>query len=72
MWKKPVPLTDKEIGNILAVRKDYPAVGAVFIEKVLRFDGITLSHNRIHKFLVKKEMSNIEPSNSMTRKYCWV
>lgn len=69
MWQEARSAHRQGNRQHLAVRKDYPAVGAVFIEKMLRFNGITLSHNRIHKFLVKNEMSNIEPKKSRPRKY---
>lgn len=67
--RKPTPLTENEVNEILAVRAEYPTVGAVFIERILRSKGISLSHNRIHQFLLKNNMSSVEPKKSRSRKY---
>ncbi len=67
--RKPTPLTDIEANAIRRVRCEYPTTGAVSIENLLLHEGIHISHNKIHSFLIENGFSKIEPRKSKRRKW---
>lgn len=66
--RKPKPLLETEINLIKKIYSQY-FVGAVNIEKILRSMQISISHNRIHKVLLKESLSKTEPKKSKRRKW---
>jgi putative transposase len=67
--RKPTLLTDVEANAIKKVRYEYPTTGAVSIENPLSHEGIRISHNKIHRFLLENGLSKIEPKKSKRRKW---
>lgn len=67
--RKPKIMTNEEVMQIVEVKTEYPDMGAVSLEKILRGRGVLLSHNRIHRYLRSKGLANIEPKKGKRRKW---
>jgi putative transposase len=67
--RKPKALTRHEIDGIMSAKREYPDMGAVSIEKILRSKGISISHNRIHQYFKANALANTEPKKGRRRKY---
>lgn len=67
--RSSTPLTQQESYAIEIVRADYPKIGAVSIERLLKDKGMALSHNKIHRFLLSKGWAINEPKKSRTRRW---
>jgi putative transposase len=66
--RKSTPFTDSEIDIIKRTKLEY-GFGAVNIEKVLKSQGINMSHNRIHNALLDLNLANLEPKKQRRRKW---
>ena len=67
--RKPTKLTEMDANAIRRVLYYYPGTGAVSIEKLLLSEGVHISHNKIHSFLIGNGLSRAEPNKSKRRKW---
>lgn len=67
--RKPILLTNYEEADIMTVKANYPDLGAVNLEKILKRDGINISHNKIHQCLKLNGLANTEPKKGRRRKW---
>lgn len=66
--RKPKPITKEEIEIVMKTRKKAP-YGAESIEKLLKQTNVKISHNRIHKILLKKGLAKEEPKKKKQRSW---
>ena len=66
--RRPRPISKEERQIVLDVRKEHPLC-AVILEKILAYQGINISHNRIHKILKEEGLSMNHPKKQKQRKY---
>lgn len=43
----------------------------VLEELIYAMEGVKISHNRIHRFLLKKDLANPDPDKRKRRKWGW-
>lgn len=67
--RKPVPLTGYEEMDIMDAKRNYPDIGAVGLEKILRRKGTHISHNKIHTYLKSMGLAKAEPKKGRRRKW---
>ena len=67
--RKPVQLTEYEEGQIMTAKTKYKDFGAVSLERILKREGIRISHNKIHKYLKSQGLANTEPKKGRRRKW---
>lgn len=62
-------LTRDEEMKIIETKREYPDLGAVMMETILKSRGVMISHNRIHRYLKSSGLAKTEPRKGRRRKY---
>jgi len=66
--RKPKQILDNERKMVIETYKEY-LVSATMIERILDEKGIHISHNRIHKIMLKEKLAKHEEKKQKRRKY---
>jgi putative transposase len=66
--RKPKPISLKEVQTVRIAKENY-AHGAILLEKVLAENGVKMSHNRIHRIMIREGLAKKEPKKSRKRKW---
>lgn len=67
--RKKKDLTKDEEMEIIQTKREYPDLGAIALEGILKRNGIIISHNRIHRYLKSSGLAKTEPKKGRRRKY---
>ena len=67
--RKPKEISEEESNIVKKIYNENHGRGAVYIERLLKEKGVEMSHNRIHKILIKEGLAQEEVKKKKKRKW---